>query len=40
VQGLTLPGSVRLLTRHPHFGKRHLYIGASRATSHLLLEIS
>ena len=37
VQGLTLPGCVRLLTRHPHFGKRHLYIGASRATSHLLL---
>ena len=23
VQGLTLPGSVRLMTRHPHFGKRH-----------------
>ena len=35
VQGLTLPGTVRLLeTDHRHFTKKHLYIGASRATNH------
>ena len=41
VQGLTLPGTVRLLeTEHKHFTKKHLYIGSSRATNHELLEIS
>ena len=41
VQGLTLPGTVQLLeTKHQHFTKKHLYIGASRATNHEFLEIA
>jgi hypothetical protein len=40
VQGLTLPGVVRLQeTDHRHFTRTHLYIGASRAVAHDLLEI-
>ena len=40
-QGLTLPGIVRLeSTSCKHFGLRHLYVGASRCTSYLLLEIA
>ena len=40
-QGLTLPGRVRLIeTESPHFGVRHLYVGASRATSASLLEVA
>ena len=37
-QGLTLQGVVRLHTRG-HFTCRHLYVGASRATSADLLEV-
>ncbi len=41
VQGLTLPGTVRLQeTDHRHFTLTHLYIGASRAVAHDLLEIA
>jgi len=40
-QGLSLPGVVRLeSTSCKHFGLRHLYVGASRCTSYLLLEIT
>ena len=42
VQGLTLEGVVRLLdtSSKPHFTIRHLYVGASRATSSSCLEVS
>ena len=40
-QGLTLPGIVRLdCTANRHFTWKHLYVGASRCTSHELLEIA
>ena len=41
-QGLTTgPGVVRLdCTGSPHFTQRHLYVGASRATAHTLLEVA
>ena len=40
-QGLTLPGIVRLdCTANRHFTWKHLYVGASRCTSHQLLEIT
>ena len=39
-QGLTLPGVVRLCdTDSKHFTYKHLYVGASRAVGHHLLEI-
>jgi len=39
-QGLTLPGVVRLdCTANSHFTWKHLYVGASRCTSHQLLEV-
>jgi hypothetical protein len=38
-QGLTLRGRVRLETLGAHFGIKHLYVGASRATSSDLLEV-
>ena len=39
-QGLTLPGVVRLCdTDSQNFTSKHLYVGASRATRHHLLEI-
>ena len=39
-QGLTLPGVVRLdCTANRHFTWKHLYVGASRCTSHELLEV-
>ena len=39
-QGLTLPGVVRLCdTDSQHFTSKHLYVGASRATLHHLLEV-
>ena len=38
-QGLTLPGRVRLETLSTHFTLRHLYVGCSRATSSVLLEV-
>ena len=39
-QGLTLTGVVRLwCTNSKHFTKRHLYVGASRATRHSDLEV-
>ena len=38
-QGLTLKGRVRLETVGRHFGIKHLYVGASRATSSDLLEV-
>ena len=37
-QGLTLKGRVRLEISSPHFTIKHLYVGASRATSSTLLE--
>ena len=41
IQGLTLTGVVRLeCTTSPHFSIRHLYVGASRATAHDLLEVA
>jgi hypothetical protein len=39
VQGLTLPGVVRLECESPHFSIRNLYVGISRATSHTLVEV-
>jgi hypothetical protein len=39
-QGLTLQGRVRLETAGAHFGIKHLYVGASRATSSALLEVA
>jgi hypothetical protein len=39
-QGLTLQGRVRLETGGAHFGIKHLYVGASRATSSALLEVA
>jgi hypothetical protein len=39
-QGLTLQGRVRLETKGAHFGIKHLYVGASRATSSTLLEVA
>ena len=39
VQGLTLPGRVRLETSGPHFTLKHLYVGSSRATAASLLEV-
>ena len=39
-QGLTLQGRVHLCdTSSPHFELRHLYVGASRATSAELLSV-
>jgi len=39
-QGLTLHGRVRLdCTESPHYSSKHLYVGASRCTSHDLLEV-
>ena len=39
-QGLTLQGRVHLCdTTSPHFELRHLYVGASRATSAELLSV-
>ena len=39
VQGLTCSGSLRLMTRHPHFGLKHLFVCSSGATSWQNLEI-
>ena len=40
-QGLTLHGVVRLTcTDSPHWGMKHLYVGASRCTAHNLLEVA
>jgi hypothetical protein len=40
-QGLTLHGVVRLdCTESPHWGIKHLYVGASRCTAHNLLEVA
>ena len=38
-QGLTLKGRVRLESSGVHFSLKHLYVGASRATSLDLLEV-
>ena len=39
-QGLTLDGVVRLdCTDSPHLSSKHIYVGASRATAHTLLEV-
>ena len=40
VQGLTLPGRVRLECDSPNVRLRHLYVGCSRATRHDLLEVA
>jgi predicted transcriptional regulator len=40
LQELTLQGRVRLETGGAHFGLKHLYVGASRATSSQLLEVA
>jgi len=39
-QGLTLPGRVRLETDSSHLTLKHLYVGASRATRHDMLEVA
>ena len=39
-QGLTLPGRVRIVdTSSPHFTRKHLFVGLSRATAFDLLEV-
>jgi hypothetical protein len=39
-QGLTLPGRVRIVdTNSPHFTRKHLFVGLSRATAFDLLEV-
>ena len=39
-QGLTLSGRVRIVeSSNPHFTRKHLYVGMSRATGSDLLEI-
>ena len=40
VQGLTLPGRVRLECDSSNVRLRHLYVGCSRATRHDLLEVA
>ena len=41
VQGLTLPGIVRLDCTGPqYFSRKHIYVGSSRATAHELLEVA
>ena len=40
VQGLTLPGVVRLETDSPNFTMKHLYVGVSRATAASLVEVA
>jgi len=39
-QGLSLAGVRLLETNSPHFGWRHLYVGASRCTSAATLEVT
>ena len=40
IQGLTLPGVVRLDTRSDYFTLKHLYVGLSRATGADLVEVT